>query len=110
MLNYDAMSFEDIDFYLNSRLNRRHYLSMMPLLHQIKKQRLEELKWESSFVQMMVGQVSKKISGIDVEANVWECINWWKLKNKWKRPIRKDDAKALRMIEKKVLAIYNKEK
>jgi len=29
-------------------------------------------------------------------------VDWWKYKNKWKRPIDKDDAKALRMIERKL--------
>jgi len=36
------------------------------------------------------------------EEDVWEAVNWWKIKNKWKRPIREDDNKALRMIEKRV--------
>jgi hypothetical protein len=28
--------------------------------------------------------------------------DWWKFKNKWKRPIDQDDVKALRMIERKL--------
>ncbi len=41
---------------------------------------------------------------IDLESKVWEAIAWWKFKNKYKRPIDKDDAKALRMIQSKLIS------
>jgi len=39
------------------------------------------------------------------EKSVWEAVEWWKYKNKWKRPIEQNDAKALRMIEKRLKKI-----
>lgn len=30
---------------------------------------------------------------------VWQGIQWWKLKNRWKRPVSQDDAKAYRMVK-----------
>lgn len=110
VLNYDALSLEDVEFYLNSRVNRRHYLKMMPLLWQIKQARIEELKWEKAFVQMMQDELARelKVNSI-VSDKILEQIEWYKLKNKWKRPVRKDDAKALRMIKNRIYKHYNLE-
>jgi hypothetical protein len=38
---------------------------------------------------------------------IWDAIDWWKHKNLYKRPIDKDDAKALRMIVKKLKGMQN---
>jgi hypothetical protein len=104
LLNIDEVSLEDVEFYLNSRVNRRDYLSMMPCLYTVKQIRLKEQEFEKDFVSMMVGQLigsaSKKGMTQDkLESIILENIQWWKLKNKWKRGIDKDDAKALRMIK-----------
>ena len=56
-----------------------------------------ELENEKGFVEGMSRRlnVDKKI--------VWEAIDWWKNKVIWKRPLTKDDAKAWRMIEKRII-------
>ena len=95
VLNYDAIDLGDVEFYLDSRIDRRNYLDMMPVLRNIKKMRLEEIEYEKQLVKLIAGE------GFS-ENNIWTAIEWWKLKNKWKRPIDKDDAKALRMIRKKL--------
>lgn len=97
ILNYDQISLEDIDFYINCRTERSHYLDMMPILYMLKKIRKEELEREKLFVQLILQRNSNT-----TEKRVWELVDWWKFKNKWKRPIDKDDAKALRMIERKL--------
>lgn len=94
ILNYDQMDLEDIEYYLQSRVDRPHYLDMLPLLLTLKKWREEELEREKLFVKLVVNRTKAD------EEKVWEAVDWWKHKNKWKRPIDKDDAKALRMIEK----------
>jgi hypothetical protein len=96
VLNYDQISLEDIEFYINCRTERHNYLSSMPLLFQLKKMRLEELEREKCFVQLVANR--NKV----LEQDVWKLVDWWKFKNKWKRPIDQDDAKALRMIERKL--------
>lgn len=35
---------------------------------------------------------------------------WWKYKNKWKRPISKNDELAMKMIEKRLFAKTNRSK
>ncbi len=96
VLNYDQISLEDIEFYLGSRVDRGSYVHMIPLLWQLKKQRRVELEREKHFVSLVAGR--NKV----VEEEVWKAVEWWKYKNKWKRPLEQDDAKALRMIEKKL--------
>ena len=110
VLNYDMISLEDIEFYLNSRADRPNYLDMLPILKFLKKQRLEEIEWEKSFVKMMIGELLPQVK-IDIdslEKIIWEAIDWWKYKVIWKRPITKDDEKALRMIKSKVLNLLKK--
>lgn len=104
VLNYDKISLEDIEFYLNSRVDRPNYLDMLPILKYLRKKRLEEIEWEKYFVKMVVGEVMKASteSEENIEKIVWEAIDWWKYKVIWKRPITEDDEKALRMIKSRV--------
>ena len=96
VLNYDAISLDDVEYYIKSRVDRHHYIDMMPALKGIRKARIEEIAWEKEFVKLLASRTKAD------EKKIWSAIEWWKLKNKWKRPIMKDDAKALRMIEKRV--------
>jgi len=96
ILCYDSVSLEDAEFYLNDRANRRHYLSMLPVLEKLRSERLQEIEQEKDFVKLIAGR--NKVE----ENRVWNLVQWWKTKNKWKRPIRKDDELALRMIENKL--------
>jgi hypothetical protein len=102
ILNYDLMTLEDVDYYIKNRYERRNYLSMMPVLKQIRSARIQELKWERGFVDMM------KLEFNCSEKVIWEAINWWKHKVIWKRPLTKDDAKAVRMIKKRLSRGFKK--
>jgi hypothetical protein len=93
VFNYDALSLEDIEFYLNSRVDRQHYLSMMPILLGLRAKRREEMKWEREFVSAMAGRLQT------TETAVWEAVEWWKNKVIWKRPLSNDDSLAWRMVE-----------
>jgi hypothetical protein len=96
VLNYDQLSLEDLEYYINSRTDRHNYLEMMPLLWTLRDQRRAELEHEKHFVKLVHDR-----TGVEEEV-IWRCVTWWKMKNKWKRPISEDDAKALRMIERKL--------
>jgi hypothetical protein len=98
VLFYDGISLDDVEFYIDSRVDRQHYLEMMPTLWGIRDQRLEEQALEREFVKLAAGRVGCP------EAEVWSAIKWWKTEvvPVWKRPITKDDAKALRMIERRL--------
>jgi hypothetical protein len=105
ILNYDQISLDDIDFYLTSRVDRPNYLEMMPLLETMKEWRLKEIENEKHFAEFVIGRNIGKLPGLtdeQVQQRVLECIEWWKFKNQWKRPIDKDDTLALRMIERRI--------
>lgn len=112
VINYDQITLDDINFYLQSRVDRPNYLSMMPLLKKLRKHLIEERDKEVFFVRFVTDRNYKALAPLtrnDIERRVWESIAWWKFKNKWKRRIDKDDAKALRMIEQRILSPnYNK--
>lgn len=118
ILNYDQIDLEDIEFYLKSRVDRKNYLSMMPVLKELRVMRKKEMESEKSFARLLwdrnMQNVPKGINQNDwitreLWSRIYESIDWWKFKNEWKRPIEKDDELALRMIEKRITSLnYNK--
>jgi hypothetical protein len=52
---------------------------------------------ETPFVKLVMGK-----TGCDDEKRVRGLLTWWKIKNKWKRSLSVDDAKAYRMICRKL--------
>lgn len=99
VINYDQIELSDIEYYLHNRVDRRNYLRMMPVLKELKKELIKEQENESYFIRF----IADRNSAIpNVENKIKEAIKWWKFKNKWKRPISKDDTLATRMIEKRI--------
>lgn len=101
ILNYDRMDITDIEYYLNSRPDREHYLNLIPLLHKLRENLQQEMAKEKLFIQMIISQIISQypnLSVADIEKTVIECIDWWKYKVIWKRPITQDDTKAYKMI------------
>lgn len=107
ILNYDKVSLEDIDYYINSRVDRKEYAWMMPVMKFLRKKTLEEIEKEKNFITMVSHEIFRELGGfITFEKSkelVNEAIQWWKYKVIWKRPVNKDDAKAYRMIKEKIL-------
>jgi len=106
IINYDQLDLDDIEFYLTSRVDRHNYLSMIPTLKELQKARLKELENEKLFVQLVLDNFKRENKQIS-ENTVWESVDWWKHKNKWKRPIDKDDSKAFRMIVSNIKSIIS---
>lgn len=103
IINYDAIDMDDVNFYLYDRRNRREYLSMMPILWSIKQRREIELQQETEFIKGLIEDMKRKGEKIsNPKDQILEAIEWWKTKNKWKRPIAQDDSKAWRMIRKRL--------
>lgn len=114
ILNYDGIDINDVDFYINDRTDRSNYLGFLPILKTIKKHLLEEQEQEDHFCLMLIGECQKRNlapkKGLTYEDIIMELINWWKYKNKWKRPISKNDESAMKMIERRLFAVSNKRK
>lgn len=114
ILNYDGISLDDVEFYLNSRIDRPNYLSYLPILKTLKKHLIKEQEQEDYFCLMLIGRCQEKglipKNGLTYEDIILELINWWKYKNKWKRPISSNDKLAMQMIERRLFAVSNKRK
>ena len=103
ILNYDALLLEDLDYYINSRIDRPNYLHMLPVLREQRKEILAEQKAEENFVTLTKSELLREypdLAELDIETLIYDGIEWWKNKKAtvWKRPIAKDDSKALEMI------------
>jgi len=105
VLNYDLMTLEDVEYYIQSRIERPAYLDVLPMLFRIKRARLEEMNWE----QGLIDSLRIKFKLIDTKL-IAKVIEWWKHKVIWKRPITKEDAKAVRMIERKISSLLKNNK
>jgi hypothetical protein len=95
VINFDAITLEECDYYIKNRLERPNYLSILSTLYYVRELKLEEEKLEAEFVEFMRGKLNWE------PRNNWKiqrAVQWWKLKNKWKRDLMTDDAKAVRMI------------
>jgi hypothetical protein len=99
VLNFDKITYEDALYYESNRLYRENYLSILPTLHWVKLIRKEEQSLEFEFTKYIAGQLKWDETGYPI---IRKAIDWWKLKNKWKRDLTKDEAKAVRMILKKL--------
>ncbi|MFA5398447.1 MAG: hypothetical protein WC346_20710 [Methanogenium sp.] len=105
IINYDYMKIEDIDFYINCRQERENYLELIPLLKQLKKEKLKELEEEKAFKELLKSQLNIPVE----DSLVDEVIEWWKMKVIEKRPLIREDKKAMRMISSRVKKLlYNK--
>jgi hypothetical protein len=102
-INWDAIDrdqLETLEFYLYTRIGRTEYLSYIPMLYELFKEKKKEIAEEDNFLRLCLNQ-----AGLD-EDNYFglaiRAMEWWKLKNKWKRALNTDDTKALRMIVKRL--------
>lgn len=102
ILNYDEITLEAIEFYLHTRIGRDKYFEMIPILKKLKSYKLQEMKEEENFVELL-----KTKLGDDAEPHIREAIEWWKFKVIMKRPLMKEDAKSVRMISSRVKRILN---
>lgn len=93
IINYDQLELSDIDYYLNSRIDRPSYNNFLPLLKTVRQQLIKEQQSEQLFIDLVMNHLRLKDRQI-----VIDCVSWWKYKNKIKRSIDKNDALAYKMI------------
>ena len=106
MINYDEANWEQILYYTEDRVERRNYLTMLPVLKGIAVQLKEEWRWERSFRCLLKSQFDCDLT----DEVINKAITWWKNKVIYKRPLKSEDAKALRMITGRVRRILKEEK
>ncbi len=100
ILNFDAVTVEDLEYYINSRRQRKNYVEMIPLLRCCLKLKKEELAEEAPFKELLIGKVYEEhnLDRHNSVAIIDEVINWWKFKNRQHRALKESDALAYSMI------------
>ena len=103
IINYDQLELNDVDYYLNSRIDRPNYNSFIPLLKTVRQQLVKEQQSEQLFIDLIMNNLK-----LDNKQIALDCITWWKYKNKIKRSIDKDDTLAYKMITNKIKTLIKK--
>lgn len=106
-INYDEIDISELNNYLNDRTQRKYYVNILPLLLQLKSEKLKEKQWEDAFKNAMTNFFKKEHNITLTDDLICEAIKWWKLKVIFKRPLKQDDEKSWRMIEKYCLNKFN---
>ncbi len=100
ILNFDAATMEELEYYKTHRLSRIDYKVMAPLLETAVALKRQEEADEAPFRLMLGGEIIKRY-GADhstIAAKVDELVKWWKFKNRTHRALLSDDVKAANMI------------
>lgn len=96
VINYDDIELEDVDFYIRNRLERQNYMRVMPILIYMRKILIQEREYEQRLVDLIANELK-----CDNDL-VWDSIRWYKTKVKLHRAVEEDNAKAWRMIRRKI--------
>lgn len=113
IVNYDELLLDDVYYYLESRVDRKHYVEMMPLLWGLRDNLETDMKLEAGFADAMAFELSHKYN-VDIElakSTIKDSINWWKneIVKVWKRPINRNEGKAWRMIKEEAIRRLKKQ-
>jgi hypothetical protein len=91
ILAYDLVdSAEQLRAFLGSRRNRQDYREMFPLIRSAMFAKAAEEETEAPFLEMLSGVLARE-NGVTVEAaraDLPDLVRWFKLKNRWARPLR----------------------
>lgn len=98
IISYDKLYDHELNILnvmMHERRNRYHnnYISDIPFMKQLYDIRKAEIDYDNHFIKLLQG----RIEGLKAK-KAQEAILWWKIKNKWKRDLKEDESKALRMI------------
>ena len=103
VLNYDAVSLDELQEYLEDRTMRKEFASMIPTLVTMKLHKLQEAKDEAAFKELISEDIRRETGILPEPDTIDEAIIWWKSRVIFTRPLRSDDRKAWKMIRQRVL-------
>lgn len=100
IINIDLAQEDDLRWYLSSKGDRYHYLTMIPLMKMALKLKEHERTVEAPFRALLIRSVVQAHGHEQdfVEPQIDELIAWYKFSNKTHRALAEDDQKAYRMI------------
>ena len=103
VLNYDAVTLEELQGYLEDRTLRAEFASMIPVLLKMKFYKMAERKDEEAFKALMEEDILRETGKRPSPEAVDDAVGWWKGKVIFTRPLRSDDRKAWRMIRSRLI-------
>lgn len=104
LLNFDEITHREIQWLkdmMHNRETRKNYMKNIKFLIKVIRAKEEEMAIEDPFCKLVQSQTGCS------EEEALDLLHWWKTKNKLKRALTEDDAKALRMIIKEHIRIKN---
>lgn len=103
VINYDAVTLEELRGYLEDRTLRPDFASMLTLLKEVLRQKEREMRDEDAFKHLLSEDILRETGSRPDKTTINEAVDWWKGKVIFSRPLRSDDAKAWRMIRSRIL-------
>ena len=100
VLNYDAVTLEELQGYLEDRTLRTDFASMIPVLVKMKLFKLQEARDETAFKELLSEDIRKETGKAPSSASIDEAVSWWKSKVIYTRALRSDDRIKTRLIKK----------
>ncbi len=102
VLNYDAVSIEELQEYLEDRTLRASFAKMIPILVEMRRHKVAEQKDEEAFKTLLSDTILRQTGKAVPEKTIEEAVAWWKGKVIFTRALRSDDRKAWGMIMKRI--------
>lgn len=89
VLPFDLATVEEMERFLASRLDRHAYAEMWPILKTAIAAKRRETEIEQPFRTMLAGVLAREnsVAVEEAEAAVPDLVDWWKLKNRYHRPL-----------------------
>lgn len=98
VLNYDAVTTEELQGYLSDRTLREDFREVMPMLKKTLLEKRKEEADEKAFKDLVAAEERKRTGQECPAERIDQAVAWWKEKVIFTRPLRSDDAKAYKMI------------
>ncbi len=98
VLNYDAVTTEELQGYLSDRTLREEFRDMMPMLKKTLLEKRKEDADEKAFKDLVAAEERKRTGQECPAERIDQAVAWWKEKVIFTRPLRSNDAKAYKMI------------
>lgn len=112
VIPFDLVTVEELERYLAARTERHAYADMFPAIKECIAAKIAEREAEAPVRAMLAGHISSKTgdSVADIEELLPELVDWWKLKNRWHRPLVSEDAAEVAKATRMILAEYKDRK
>ncbi|MEV8335086.1 hypothetical protein [Streptomyces niveus] len=106
LLAYDAADPDELRAFLRNRVDRAHYLDMVPVINAAIAAKAEEKAAEAPFRHMLVGMLMSQLGLAlpEAEGATAELVDWWKFANHLHRPLTGRDAEADAKAAQEILA------